>query len=84
MLATIGRNRAVAEIGRWKFTGFFAWVLWSFVHIYGLIGFRSRFVVGLSWLWAYVTWERGTRSSPADGPPSPMDKPESTSIRDAA
>lgn len=61
MLATIGRNRAVAEIGRARFTGFPAWLLWSFVHIYGLIGFRSRFVVALSWLWAYLTWERGTR-----------------------
>jgi NADH dehydrogenase len=61
ILATIGRNRAVAQIGRWKFTGFPAWLLWSFVHIYGLIGFRSRYVVALSWLWAYLTYERGTR-----------------------
>ena len=61
MLATIGRSRAVAEIGGWKFTGFSAWLLWSFVHIYGLIGFRSRYVVAFSWLWAYLTYERGTR-----------------------
>jgi NADH dehydrogenase len=61
MLATIGRNRAVAQVGRWKFTGFPAWLLWSFVHIYGLIGFRSRFVVALSWLWSYITFEHGTR-----------------------
>ena len=61
ILATIGRNRAIAQIGRWKFTGFPAWVLWSFVHIYGLIGFRSRFVVALSWLWSYLTYERGGR-----------------------
>jgi NADH dehydrogenase len=61
ILATIGRNRAVAQIGRLKFTGFPAWLLWSLVHIYGLINFRSRFVVALSWLWAYLTWERGTR-----------------------
>jgi len=61
ILATIGRNRAVAEIGSWKFTGFPAWLLWSLVHIYGLIGFRSRYVVALSWLWAYLTYERGTR-----------------------
>lgn len=73
ILATIGRNRAVAQIGRWKFTGFPAWLLWSFVHIYGLIGFRSRFVVALSWLWAYVTWERGTRLiTGSDGGAVPM------------
>ena len=60
-MATIGRNRAIAEIRGLKFTGFLAWVLWSFVHIYGLIGFRNRFVVALSWFWSYVTYERGTR-----------------------
>jgi NADH:ubiquinone reductase (H+-translocating) len=60
-LATIGRSRAIAEIRGFKFTGFLAWLLWSFVHIYGLIGFRNRFVVGLSWFWSYLTYERGTR-----------------------
>ena len=73
MLATIGRNRAIAQIGRWKFTGFPAWFLWSFVHIYGLIGFRSRFVVALSWFWAYLTSERGTRLiTGSDGGAVPM------------
>jgi len=73
MLATIGRNSAVAEIGRWKFTGFPAWLLWSLVHIYGLIGFRSRFVVAVSWLWAYLTQERGTRLiTGADGSAEPL------------
>ena len=60
-MATIGRNRAIAEIGSLRFTGFIAWVLWSFIHIYGLIGFRNRFVVALSWFWSYLTYERGTR-----------------------
>jgi NADH dehydrogenase len=93
ILATIGRNHAVAQIGRWKFTGFPAWFVWSFVHIYGLIGFRSRFVVALSWLWAYVTWERGTRLiTGSDGGAVPMmratsDAPSEESVprkRDAA
>jgi NADH:ubiquinone reductase (H+-translocating) len=60
-MATIGRNRAIAEIKGLKFTGFLAWALWSFVHVYGLIGFRNRFVVALSWFWSYLTYERGTR-----------------------
>jgi NADH dehydrogenase len=60
-MATIGRNQAVAQIKRLRFSGFPAWLLWSFVHVYGLIGFRSRFIVALSWLWSYVTFERGTR-----------------------
>ncbi len=61
LLATIGRSRAVAEINGLKFTGLLAWLLWSVVHIYGLIGFRSRLVVALSWAWSYLTFERGTR-----------------------
>ena len=61
ILATIGRSRAVVQMGRFKLTGFLAWVLWSVAHIYFLIGFRNRFVVALNWLWSYVTFQRGTR-----------------------
>jgi len=61
ILATIGRKRAVIQMGRFKLTGFLAWVLWSVAHIYFLIGFRNRFVVALNWLWNYVTFQRGTR-----------------------
>ena len=60
-MATIGRNRAVAQIGASEFTGFAAWLLWSLAHIYFLIGFRNRLSVALSWLWSYFTYERGTR-----------------------
>lgn len=60
-LATIGRNAAVAEIGKLKLTGFPAWLFWSVIHVYFLIGFRNRLVVTLDWLWSYVTLERGAR-----------------------
>ncbi len=60
-LATVGRKSAVVQMGRLRLTGFLAWVLWSFAHIYFLIGFRNRFVVALNWLWSYVTFERGSR-----------------------
>ena len=60
-MATIGRKRAVAEIGNLKLRGFMAWLLWSLVHIYFLIGFRSRLSVALSWAWSYLTFERGSR-----------------------
>jgi NADH dehydrogenase len=60
-LATIGRKRAIFQRGALKFTGFFAWVLWSTAHIYFLIGFRNRLVVAMSWAWSYVTFQRGTR-----------------------
>ena len=60
-LATIGRNKAVADFGWMRLSGRFAWLLWVFAHIYFLIGFRSRIVVALDWLWAYVTFRRGAR-----------------------
>jgi NADH:ubiquinone reductase (H+-translocating) len=60
-LATIGRKRAVVQIGRFKMKGFLAWILWSVAHIYFLIGFRNRLAVALHWLWNYVTFQRGTR-----------------------
>jgi NADH dehydrogenase len=60
-LATIGRKRAVAQIGKFKLAGFLAWVLWSVAHIYFLIGFRNRVIVTMNWAWSYVTFQRGTR-----------------------
>jgi NADH:ubiquinone reductase (H+-translocating) len=81
-MATIGRSRAIAEIKGLKFTGFAAWLLWSFVHIYGLIGFRNRFVVALSWFWSYLTYERGTRLiTGADNTSLPMPAAEEPPIR---
>jgi NADH dehydrogenase len=60
-LATIGRKRAVAQLGSVKLNGFVAWLLWSVAHIYFLIGFRNRAVVAMNWAWNYVTFQRGTR-----------------------
>jgi NADH dehydrogenase len=54
-MATIGRHRAVAEIGNIKVSGWIAWLLWSVVHVLLLIGFRSRVTVMKQWIWAYVT-----------------------------
>ena len=61
MLATIGRGAAVAKIGRIKASGYFAWLLWLFVHIFFLIGFRNRLIVMIHWAWSYVTFDRGAR-----------------------
>ena len=60
-LAVIGRGRAVAEIGRFAFDGFFAWLAWIFIHIFFLIGFRNRVLVLIEWAWSYVTFGRGAR-----------------------
>ena len=61
LMATIGRKRAVAELGGIKLSGVSAWLLWSLVHIYFLIGFRSRISVALNWGWNYITFQRGSR-----------------------
>jgi NADH dehydrogenase len=61
LLATVGRSRAVAQIGGLNISGFFAWVLWSVAHVYFLIGFRNRFIVALNWAWSYITFQRGSR-----------------------
>ena len=61
MLATIGRGAAVARVGPFKASGYFAWLLWLFVHILFLIGFRNRILVMLQWAWSYVTFDRGAR-----------------------
>jgi len=60
-LATIGRNRAVADIFGLKVTGFIGWVLWGAAHVYFLIGFKNRLFVILHWVWSYLTWQRGVR-----------------------
>ena len=60
-LATIGRSRAIADFGRVKFTGRLAWVLWLFVHIMYLVGFRNRLSVLMQWGYAYFTYQRGVR-----------------------
>lgn len=60
-LATIGRKRAVVDFGWLRLSGFPAWLLWSTAHIYFLVGFRNRIVVGANWLWNYLTFERGAR-----------------------
>jgi len=60
-MATIGRSRAVAEIGSVKLAGFVAWLAWLALHIYYLIGFRNRIVVLLDWAWAYFAYRRGSR-----------------------
>ncbi|MDQ3624015.1 MAG: NAD(P)/FAD-dependent oxidoreductase [Verrucomicrobiota bacterium] len=60
-MATIGRHRAVADLGFVHFSGFVAWLAWLFVHLIFLVGFRSKILVLFSWAYAYVTYGRGAR-----------------------
>jgi NADH dehydrogenase len=60
-LAVIGRSRAIADLGKVQFTGFFAWVFWLTLHIMYLVGFRNRLSVLVQWAYAYFTYQRGVR-----------------------
>lgn len=60
-MATIGRNKAVAEIGKLKFKGIFAWMIWMLVHLMLLVGFRNRVIVFVNWLWNYFRYNNGLR-----------------------
>ncbi len=60
-LATIGRHKAVIDLGWMRLTGGLGWWFWSTAHLYFLVGFRSRLLVGMTWLWNYLTFERGAR-----------------------
>ena len=60
-IATIGRNKAVADLPKFKFQGVFAWYVWMFVHLFFLIGFRNRMVVFINWVYNYVRFDREAR-----------------------
>jgi NADH:ubiquinone reductase (H+-translocating) len=86
-LAVIGRGRAVADIWKLHFGGFLAWLIWTFVHIFFLIGFRNRVMVMLQWAWSYLTYGRGARLIVAETPspaPTPTPTPQLPPVRVSA
>jgi NADH:ubiquinone reductase (H+-translocating) len=69
-MATVGRNRAVADLNAFKIQGFIAWFIWMFVHLISLMGFKNKFFVLLSWLWSYFSYDKSNRlimARPKDG-----------------
>jgi NADH dehydrogenase len=60
-LATIGRAAAVADFGKVRFGGYFAWLAWLFIHLMYLVGFQNRLIVFLQWAYQYLTFNRGAR-----------------------
>jgi NADH dehydrogenase len=70
IMATIGRSRAVATSAGLQFTGMIAWMMWLFIHLLFLIGFRNKVSVMLSWTYSYFTYKRGARVIYGGGKPS--------------
>ncbi|WP_456421646.1 NAD(P)/FAD-dependent oxidoreductase [Lutibacter sp.] len=60
-LATVGKRRAVADLGKLKFTGYSAWLLWSFVHLMSISGFKNKLLVGLNWTISYFSYDKSNR-----------------------
>ena len=61
LLATIGRNAAVARLWGISFSGFIAWLIWVGLHIYRIVGFRNRLVVFIIWAWEYFFYDNQVR-----------------------
>ncbi|WP_299334032.1 NAD(P)/FAD-dependent oxidoreductase [uncultured Psychroserpens sp.] len=60
-MATIGRNKAVVDLKRFKFGGFFAWFIWMFIHLMALVGFRNRVIVFFNWTYNYINFDKAAR-----------------------
>ena len=60
-LATVGKRKAVADLGKLKFAGYFAWLLWSIVHLMSISGFRNKLLVGFNWAISYISYEKSNR-----------------------
>lgn len=60
-LATVGKRKAVADLGKLKFAGYFAWLLWSIVHLMSISGFRNKLMVGFNWVVSYFSYEKSNR-----------------------
>ena len=60
-MATVGRNKAVVDLGKMRFGGFFAWFLWMFIHLYFLVGFRNRIVTFFNWVYNYINFDKASR-----------------------
>ncbi len=60
-MATVGRNRAVVDLGKLRFGGLFAWYVWMFVHLWFLVGFRNRAITFFNWVYNYINYDKGAR-----------------------
>ncbi len=60
-MATVGRNLAVVELPHFKFSGFFAWFVWMFVHLFSIIGIKNKMLIFVNWAWNYLTYDQSLR-----------------------
>ena len=58
VMATVGRKRAVVELPKWKFQGYFAWLVWMFIHILSIIGFKNKLMTLIEWSGSYFNYDK--------------------------
>ena len=83
-MATIGRNRAVAQIKGFRFGGRLAFLVWALIHIVSLIDFRARLLTLAEWVWLYFFYERGVRLITGGSMPGPVEPPSVERLVEAA
>jgi NADH dehydrogenase len=68
-MATLGRGRAIADLGFVRLSGYLAWLAWLFIHLMYLVQFGNRVLIFVQWAWSYFTWNRSARliTDPAPG-----------------
>ena len=89
IMATIGRNAGVAQIGPLRLSGFLGWLTWLFVHLVNVVSFRSKLIVLVNWAWEYLLYDRPVRlilqaAAPRTGRPGPRHAPPSPGAAPAA
>lgn len=60
-MATVGRNKAVVDLPKIKFQGFFAWMVWMFIHLMSIVGIKNRLLIFINWAWNYITYDQSLR-----------------------
>jgi len=54
-MATVGRNKAVVDVGKLKMKGYFAWLIWMFLHLMLILSVKNKLIIFINWMWAYIT-----------------------------
>ena len=60
-MATIGRNNAIVELKKFRFSGFFAWAVWLFIHLMSIVGVKNKLFIFTDWMWSYFTYDPSLR-----------------------
>ncbi len=81
-MATVGRNRAVVDLPRFKFQGAFAWLVWMVVHLFSILGVKNKLFVFINWVWNYLTYDQSLRLILKPQKNKKLETPDASSVPD--